>query len=55
MLIGRVFDVGGTAAFARAFFLALVLHAGASTFAGVAARAAAIRLNRICCFELIVG
>ena len=55
LLLDRVFAAGGAAAFACTFFLALVLYAGAFTFTGVAARAAALWLNRICCLELFVG
>ena len=56
LLLGQVFAAGGAAAFACAFFLALVLRAGASMFTvtGVAPHTATLRLNRIHCFELIV-
>ena len=51
LLLGQVFAAGGATVFACAFFLVLVLRTGASAFTGVAA----LRLNWIRCFELIVG
>ena len=54
LLLGLVFAAGGAAAFACTFFLALVFRAKTSALTGVAACAAALRLNRIHHFEPIV-
>ena len=51
-LLGWVFAAGGAAAFACAFFLALVLCVVTSAFTGVANHAAALRFNWNCCLDL---